>query len=42
LARDSATDSRPAFVVDNGTFLSARWPGDTHTFAATLSEKLNA
>jgi hypothetical protein len=41
LARDSATDSRPAFVVDDGTYLSARWPGDTHTFAATLSEKLN-
>jgi putative intracellular protease/amidase len=42
LARDSATDSRPAFVVDDGTYLSARWPGDTHTFAAKLSEKLKA
>jgi putative intracellular protease/amidase len=41
LARDSATDSRPAFVVDDGTYLSARWPGDTHTFAAKLSSKLN-
>jgi putative intracellular protease/amidase len=40
LARDSATDSRPAFVVDDGTYVSARWPGDTHTFAAALSEKL--
>jgi putative intracellular protease/amidase len=42
LARDTATDSRPAFVVDDGNYVSARWPGDTHTFAATLSEKLVA
>jgi putative intracellular protease/amidase len=42
LARDTATDSRPAFVVDDGNYLSARWPGDTHTFAATLSAKLTA
>ena len=40
LARDTATDSRPAFVVDDGAYISARWPGDTHTFAAVLSEKL--
>jgi putative intracellular protease/amidase len=42
LARDSACDSRPAFVVDDGDYVSARWPGDTHTFAATLSGKLEA
>ncbi len=40
LARDTATDSRPAFVVDDGSYVSARWPGDTHTFAKTLSQKL--
>ena len=40
LSRDTATDSRPAFVVDDGTYLSARWPGDTHTFAKRLSQKL--
>jgi putative intracellular protease/amidase len=40
LARDTATDSRPAFVVDDDTYLSARWPGDTHTFAKALSRKL--
>jgi putative intracellular protease/amidase len=40
MVRDTATDSRPAFIVDDGTYLSARWPGDTHTFAAVLSEKL--
>jgi putative intracellular protease/amidase len=41
LARDTATDSRPAFVVDDGKYVSARWPGDTHTFAKVLSQKLN-
>lgn len=41
MARDTATDSRPAFVVDDGGYVSARWPGDTHTFATVLSRKLN-
>lgn len=40
-ARDTATDSRPAFVVDDGTYISARWPGDAHTFAALLSERIS-
>ncbi len=40
LARDTAADSRPAFVVDDGDYVSARWPGDTHTFAKVLSQKL--
>lgn len=40
MARDTATDSRPAFVVDDGSYVSARWPGDTHTFATVLSRKL--
>lgn len=39
--RDTATDSRAAFVVDDGDYLSARWPGDTHTFATALSRKIN-
>src|ERR1700678_592990 len=39
MARDTATDSRPAFVVDDGAYVSARWPGDTHTFANMLSQK---
>ncbi|MEE2855020.1 MAG: type 1 glutamine amidotransferase domain-containing protein [Actinomycetota bacterium] len=42
MARDTPTDSRPAFVVDDGGYVSARWPGDTHTFATVLSQKLNA
>jgi putative intracellular protease/amidase len=40
-ARDTATDSRPAFVVDDGSYLSARWPGDVHTFAAAVSARLS-
>ncbi|WP_428339480.1 type 1 glutamine amidotransferase domain-containing protein [Mycobacterium sp.] len=40
MARDTATDARPAFVVDDGDYVSARWPGDTHTFANVLSDKL--
>jgi putative intracellular protease/amidase len=42
MARDTATDSRPAFVVDDGNYLSARWPGDTHTFAGVVSQKLKS
>lgn len=41
MMRDTATDSRPAFVVEDGTYISARWPGDTHTFAATLAARLH-
>ncbi|CDO89156.1 thiJ/pfpI-family protein [Mycobacterium triplex] len=40
MARDTETDSRPAFVVDDGNYISARWPGDTHTFAGVVSDKL--
>ena len=42
MVRDTTTDSRPAFVVDDGGYVSARWPGDTHTFAKVLSEKLHS
>ena len=41
MVRDTPTDSRPAFVVDDGNYVSARWPGDTHTFAMVLSQKLS-
>jgi putative intracellular protease/amidase len=40
IMRDSASNARPAFVVDDGDYVSARWPGDAHTFAATVSAKL--
>ncbi|HWS92324.1 MAG TPA: type 1 glutamine amidotransferase domain-containing protein, partial [Mycobacterium sp.] len=42
MVRDTLTDSRPAFVVDDGSYVSARWPGDTHTFATVLSQKLKS
>jgi putative intracellular protease/amidase len=41
-ARDSETDSGPAFVVVDGTYVSARWPGDAYTFARTFQESLEA
>ncbi|CAM4441694.1 hypothetical protein MYBA111488_20785 [Mycobacterium basiliense] len=42
MVRDTVTDSRQVIVVDDDNHLSARWPGDTHTFANLLSQKLNA
>jgi putative intracellular protease/amidase len=41
-ARDSDVDSRPAWVVRDGPYVSARWPGDVHTFARTYAEVLGA
>ena len=40
LSRDSLRDERPAWVVRDGNYLSARWPGDAHTFARQFSEML--
>lgn len=37
LARDSDADPSPAFVVRDGNYLSARWPGDVHRFAREFS-----
>jgi putative intracellular protease/amidase len=39
-SRDTLTDDRPAWVVRDGSYVSARWPGDAHTFAKTLAEVL--
>ena len=39
-ARDTMDDERPAYVVEDGTYISARWPGDVHTFAKRLSAVL--
>lgn len=36
LFRDTMSDARPAFVVQDGNYVSARWPGDVHTFAQTF------
>jgi putative intracellular protease/amidase len=40
LRRDSARDASPAFVVRDRNYLSARWPGDAHTFAKAFSDML--
>jgi putative intracellular protease/amidase len=40
-ARDSPDDERPAFVVQDGRYLSARWPGDAHTFAKRFAALLS-
>jgi putative intracellular protease/amidase len=39
-ARDTFDDDRPAFVVRDGNYVSARWPGDAHTFAKTFAKVL--
>jgi putative intracellular protease/amidase len=40
LFRDAPCDERPAFVVRDGNYISARWPGDVHTFARTFARML--
>lgn len=42
LARDSDTDDTPAFVVCDGNYVSARWPGDIHRFARAFVQRLPA
>lgn len=38
--RDSLTDESPAWVVTDANYVSARWPGDVHTFARTFADLL--
>ena len=38
LHRDSPGDTDPAWVVTDGNYVSARWPGDAHLFAATFAD----
>jgi putative intracellular protease/amidase len=40
LSRDTFADDRPAFVVRAGNYVSARWPGDVHTFAKSFAALL--
>ena len=40
MARDTLDDARAAWVVQDGNYLSARWPGDVHTFAAAYVKLL--
>jgi putative intracellular protease/amidase len=41
LVRDTMDDATPAFVVRDRNYVSARWPGDVHTFAKTFTGMLN-
>jgi putative intracellular protease/amidase len=41
LQRDSIDDATPAFVVRDRNYVSARWPGDAHTFAKTFADMLS-
>ena len=41
LTRDTFDDARPAFVVRDGNYVSARWPGDAYTFAKTFAAVLS-
>jgi hypothetical protein len=33
LRRGTRDDHAPAFVVEDGSYVSARWPGDSYLFA---------
>ncbi len=41
-ARDRLDDARAAWVVQDGNYISARWPGDVHTFAKSYVALLQA
>lgn len=38
--RGTATDDDPAFVVEDGRYVSARWPGDAYLFARRFESLL--
>jgi putative intracellular protease/amidase len=40
VARDTSNDPTPAFVVRDRNYVSARWPGDAHTFAKMFAAML--
>ncbi|MFN7134722.1 MAG: type 1 glutamine amidotransferase domain-containing protein, partial [Myxococcales bacterium] len=42
VSRGTATDDRAAFVVEDGNYLSARWPGDAYLLAKRLASRLAA
>ncbi len=39
-SRGTATDDAPAFVVEDGRYVSARWPGDAYLFARAFADRL--
>lgn len=40
LHRDTADDDRAAFIVEDGNYISARWPGDVHAFSNAFVRQL--
>ena len=40
IRRGTDTDDSPAFVVEDGRYVSARWPGDAYLFAKKLLARL--
>jgi putative intracellular protease/amidase len=40
MRRDTETDVSPSFVVEDGSYVSARWPGDAHGFARAFERLL--
>ncbi len=40
--RGTAQDDSPAFVVEDGRYVSARWPGDAYLFSKAFLKKLEA
>lgn len=41
-SRGTGSDDGPAFVVEDGRYVSARWPGDAYLFARRFAERLAA
>ncbi len=40
-ARGTREDDAPAFVVEDGRYVSARWPGDAYRFARAMLQRLH-
>jgi protease I len=40
LFRDSPSNLRSGFTVEDGNYISARWPGDAHLFASRFVKKI--
>jgi hypothetical protein len=40
-AKGTVEDDRPAFVVEDGNYVSARWPGDAYLFAKKILERIS-
>jgi hypothetical protein len=40
LRRGTVDDDRAAFVVEDGNYVSARWPGDAYLFARRFGAQL--